>query len=106
MTKIYTVEVWDNGDTFWKNDKGEWHRENGPAIELSNGTKSWYLNGKLHRIGGPAIEWSSGSKEWFLNGERFPSEAEWKKAVDALKQSSCTGKIVEIDGKKYKLTEV
>ena len=25
------------------------HREDGPAIENANGSKSWYLNNRLHR---------------------------------------------------------
>ena len=27
------------------------HREDGPAIELPDGTKAWYLNGKKHGQG-------------------------------------------------------
>ena len=34
-----------------------------------NGNKSWVTNGKLHREDGPAIEWSDGVKEWYLNGK-------------------------------------
>ena len=47
----------------WYNDRGQFHRVDGPAIEYANGTKSWYLNGKLHREDGPAIEWADGDKE-------------------------------------------
>ena len=25
--------------------KGKWHREDGPAVELANGYKEWWLNG-------------------------------------------------------------
>ncbi|MFZ6673696.1 hypothetical protein [Undibacterium sp. Xuan67W] len=32
--------------------------------------KSWYLNDELHREDGPAIEYSDGGKEWWINGER------------------------------------
>jgi len=36
----------DNGNKFWF--KGNhYHRENGPAVEFSNGHKAWYLNGKF-----------------------------------------------------------
>ena len=35
---------------------GKLHREDGPAIEDSDGDKYWYLNDKLHREDGPAIE--------------------------------------------------
>ncbi len=43
------------------------HRENGPAIEYSHGSKEWYIYGKLHREDGPAIEWFDGAKYWFKN---------------------------------------
>ena len=50
--KTYKVDVYDNGD------------------------KHWCLNGKLHREDGPAIERADGSKSWYLNDEEL-SEAEF-----------------------------
>ena len=38
------------------------------AVE-SNGSKSWWLNGKLHREDGPAVECANGDKSWWLNGK-------------------------------------
>ena len=36
------------------------------------GTKVWKLaNGKRHREDGPAIEYSGGTKSWYLNGENY-----------------------------------
>ena len=52
---------------WWSNDK--YHREDGPAIEYTDGSKEWYLNGKLHRINAPATEYINGNKEWYLNGK-------------------------------------
>lgn len=40
-------------------------------IIYSGETKKWYKNGKLHRDDGPAVEYSDGYKEWFLNGEKI-----------------------------------
>jgi hypothetical protein len=57
---------------WYKNEK--LHREDGAAIEYSNGDRYWYIDGKLHRIDGPAIEWSNGVKWWYLNYERYNSE--------------------------------
>ena len=37
------------------------------------GDKAWYHNGKLHREDGPAIEWSDGYKCQYING-KFVSE--------------------------------
>jgi len=97
----YTVIVDDYGTREWYVN-GELHREDGPAVEEANGTKCWYINGNRHRIDGPAIEYYDGSECWYINNEKM-SESEWKLAI-APKQS-CAGKIVEIDGVKYKLIE-
>jgi hypothetical protein len=63
------------GDRYWYKD-GEYHREDGPAVEMSHGYKAWYLNGKLHRVDGPACEWYNGDKQWWVNGEEY-SEKDW-----------------------------
>ena len=42
--KEYTVRVYENGSRMWRLN-GQRHREDGPAIEWADGTKSWYLNG-------------------------------------------------------------
>jgi hypothetical protein len=57
------------GDKFYYNNANELHRIDFPAIECSNGTTAWYINGKLHREDGPAIEFYMGRKEWRINGE-------------------------------------
>jgi hypothetical protein len=67
-----------------------------------DGDKEWWLNGKLHREDGPAFEDSDGYKAWWLNGKRL-TEQQHKAATS---KPTCEGKIVEIDGKKYKLMEV
>jgi len=91
-----------NGNKSWYiND--ELHREDGPALEYTNGDKAWYLNGKRHREDGPAIEYANGNKSWYINDE-YLTEYGWRAKLQP--QPSCDGKVVEIDGKKYKLTEV
>ncbi len=96
MDKLYSKPSYTNpktGDKYWfKNNKfieepnrnpgdwGELHRVNGPAIEWTNGTKEWCLNGTLHRTDGPAIEYHSGRKEWWLNDKRHRTDGpaiEW-----------------------------
>jgi hypothetical protein len=96
-----------NGDKCWYLN-GNHHRKDGPAIENANGTKQWYLNGYRHRENGPAIEDANGTKAWYLNGSHY-SEAEFNAEMAKRKQpqpASCDGKVVEIEGKKYRLTEV
>jgi hypothetical protein len=60
----------EDGHRIWRNEAGQFHREEGPAIELTNGDKHWYFQGKLHREEGPAIELTNGYKEWFFHGNR------------------------------------
>ena len=123
MTTTYTVKVHDNGDKEWylggklhrtdgpameRSDGDKWwyldgkcHRTDGPAYEGADGTKRWYLDGKCHRTDGPAIEDNHGSKFWYLNDKQL-TESQWIEAVKP-KIASCVGKIVEVDGVKYKL---
>jgi len=49
---------------------GNLHREDGPAIEHTEGSKFHYFNGNLHREGDlPAVEYSNGTKEWRIHGK-------------------------------------
>jgi hypothetical protein len=68
-TKMNNPEIDEYGDKVWRNEQGQLHREDGPAIEWANGGKYWYLNGKRHREDGPALEYIDGSKSWYLNGQ-------------------------------------
>ena len=52
----------------YRNELGQYHRVDGPAIEEPDGTKYWYQNGNLHRDNGPACEYASGTKVWCQNG--------------------------------------
>ena len=123
MITTYTVKIHDDGTKEWyHNDKlhridgpayedangtkrwyldGKRHRTDGPAIEYADGSKCWFLDGKLHRTDGPTIEYADGSKCWFLDDKQL-TEAQWLEAVKP-KVVSCVGKIVEVDGVKYKL---
>ena len=78
ITKTYTVDVYDNG------------------------SKEWCLNGKLHREDGPAVERADGSKSWYLNGKELTEEEFNARTKPA---PSCEGKVIEVDGVKYKLTK-
>ena len=91
---VYTVEVFPDR-TRWRNSTGQLHREDGPAVEWSDGAKFWCLNGQRHREDGPAIEWAGGCKEWHLNG-KCVSEA------DVMKNHQT----IEIDGKQFTMTQL
>jgi hypothetical protein len=79
MTPQY-IKIYEDGNKFYYKDKEMTilHREDGPAVEWSNGNKFWYLNDVLHREDGPAVEWINGDKVWFLNDENL-TEEEFKK---------------------------
>jgi hypothetical protein len=47
-------------------------------IEYFDGTKCWHLNGLAHREDGPALDFSNGEKYYYLNGVPFSEEAYWK----------------------------
>jgi hypothetical protein len=89
-----------DGSKFWYVDD-KLHRVDGPAIECADGTKLWYLNDKRHRVDGPAAEWADGTKLWYLDGKEL-TESQWIEAVKP-KVASCVGKMVEVDGVKYRL---
>ena len=48
---MHKPEKDEYGDLCWRNEKGEIHREDGPAIEYANGYKSWWVNGKFVKSG-------------------------------------------------------
>ena len=74
----YIVEV-DSIGIIWKNEKDQFHRLGGlPAVEYADGSKLYYENGK----------------------QLTAKEAEEKRNP----HPTCEGKVVEIEGKKYKLT--
>ena len=76
------VECSNGYKEWWLN--GSLHREDGPAFEYADGYKAWYLNGKRHREDGPAIESSSGNKYWYLNGKEYTEEEFKKRTVKEI----------------------
>ena len=81
------IEYSNGGKQWYKN--GQCHREDGPAIEHPNGVKKWYKNGKLHRENGPACDYADAGKEWYLNdisygiNNQFTNES-WIRFVKTL----------------------
>ena len=61
------------GNKEWFQD-GKLHRDDGPAIEWTDGSLWWHQNGELHRDDGPAMVNADGTKEWFLNGIQYTQE--------------------------------
>lgn len=104
------------GNHVWLNEKGHFHREDGPAIISPSGAKHWYINGlphredgpaieslnekcwyingRLHREDGPAIEYATGSKSWFVNGQRHREDGPADEWSDGRKEYWLNGKHV------------
>ena len=122
--ETYEVRVYPSGNKYWYQN-GNHHRLDGPAIEYSNGDKEWWQMGKRHRLDGPACEWSdgdkawyqndmlhrldgpayemvNGNKDWWIEGKQY-SEQAFNQKIAQLNNSTCHGKVVEIEGKKYRL---
>ena len=93
-TRKYYVSVDEESTTRWYKDAKckILHRENGPAIEYADGTKSWYQNGDRHRTDGPAIERSNGSKEWYQNGQLHRTDGPAIEYADGTKEWCVNGK--------------
>jgi hypothetical protein len=63
------LEIDAFGNKFWCKN-GNYHKEDGPAVEFNDGTKVWYQNGLVHREDGPAVEYGNNeSKEWWIEGK-------------------------------------
>src|ERR1700680_3490481 len=92
----YTTNPIINEDgIFWLNFKGQRHRDNGPAVEYSNGIKEWYINDELHREDGPAIEYpNGGSKFWFIRGKRIKDRCTY---IDTLVELCYNGAILSLE---------
>jgi hypothetical protein len=54
-----------------RNGNGELHRDDGPAVICTDGTKKWYRNDKLHREDGPAVICTDGTLYWYRHGHRI-----------------------------------
>lgn len=50
------------------------HREDGPAIQRSDGSNFWIINNQLHREDGPAIEIFGGFNFWYINGNNVTEQ--------------------------------
>ena len=95
-----------NGNKKWFID-GEYHREDGPAIEEKNGTKQWYINGVLHRLDGPAYIDNWNTISWFINGYEITEKIfKWAKEndIDLDNLSDVDKALIKIVWTDYKIT--
>jgi hypothetical protein len=62
------------GYKVYTNSKGQYHREDGPAVDLGGGFGQWWINDKLHRLDGPAIIWEDGDGMYYIDGIEYSYE--------------------------------
>ena len=87
--KVYTVEQSPNGTLRFKNEHGELHRIDGPAIICKNGKdgfvdcEEWLKKGRLHRLDGHARSGYKKTKEgetvvdwaqYWIDGDQLSEE--------------------------------
>ena len=65
------VSIDEKGALRFHDERGNLHREDGPAVLFADGRQHWYQNGCLHREDGPAFEFVSGKRMWYLQGRRI-----------------------------------
>lgn len=90
------VVEFNNGEIYYIKD-GEFHREDGPAMIVSD-QQRWFRNGLLHREDGPAVMYTDGKSKgksyWCLNGQDY-TKAEWEKIIAKKVSSPKTGDITK-----------
>jgi len=89
----------EDGNKRWYNDRGELHREDGPAIEWVDGSKEWYINDKFHREDGPAAEYVNGGNRWYINDKLYRTIPEWAAAL--FKYKGVTRETLKDMGRDY-----
>jgi hypothetical protein len=72
-----------------------------------DGSKEWYLNDKphqkLHREDGPAVELANGYKSWWLNNQQVTQEEHKRKTSKVIEMT--VAEISKALGKQVKVVE-
>lgn len=55
-----------HGNIKYYNERGQLHRDNGPAVIAPHMGKFWFVNGMKHRVDGPAHEYDNGGYRWYF----------------------------------------
>ena len=103
----------DGNKIYWEDSIGYWvkkeYNSNGNEIYSENSTGYWEI--REYDSNGNLIYWENSNGFWIkweydLNGNRIYFETSKGDVIDNRPKPSCEGKVVEIDGKKYKLTQI
>lgn len=109
----YNKTVWRNEDgqfhrldgpaIIWEDESTEWlvndlrHRTDGPAIEFKH-VKEWWVDGSRHRTDGPAVLFTNGHKEWWINGKRHRTDGPAVEYVSGTKEWWVDGELHRVNG--------
>ncbi len=81
-----------------RDEDGQWHRDDGPAVIESNGSQWWFRHGEIHRDDGPAMIYSVGRLEWCQYGEYHRDDGPARIHVDGTQEWYQHGKLHRDDG--------
>jgi hypothetical protein len=95
----------ENRNHYWRDEAGKYHREDGPAVEWTNGYKKWYCHGKIHREDGPAIIWGGIGSEWYYHGKLHRNNGPSREWIDGTMAWFKQGKRHRIDGPAVELPD-
>jgi hypothetical protein len=93
-----TPTIDKDGNKWYRNEHGQLHRTDGPAVDLVDGGKAWYVNGQLHCTDGPAVDWADGYKAWFVNGQRHRPDGPAVEWSNGDKEWYLNGRLHRTDG--------
>jgi hypothetical protein len=92
------LEIDSFGNKLWRNNLGQLHRLDGPALEYPSGKEEWHQNGLRHRFGGPAVIHHDGTKEWYKNGKKHRMDGPAVETLNGHKQWYVAGECSREDG--------
>ena len=93
----------ENGSEFWRNQNGEIHRLDGPAVIDSDGTQFYYQYGLKHREDGPAVIRANGTKEYWINGKKLTESEFNSRSIKSMENGNevwknLNGELHRLDG--------
>ena len=81
IVPVVPIRSTNNFGTVYYKVLGLLHREDGPAVEYTNGRQAWYFRGNMHRENGPAyIDVGINYSAWWVHGKRHREDGpavEW-----------------------------
>ena len=70
-----------NGMEMWRNNRGQFHCDDGPAIIYESGLQCWYKEDKMHRVDGPAFMHPNGVDAWYIDDCIYRTPKQFQEAA-------------------------